>query len=338
MAKFNIVEIDADLCKKDIIFLWGQYLPDTPPQRFEWMNCNPAGPPDWFLAFDEKTQTIAGSISIMPKIFNLKGQTYRAGIIGDLIVKKEYQVFGPSLSLLKTVIRRQEELKYDFLYTLPNHSAEKICLRAGFTEIGISNRYVNLLRPGKKVVDKFTKFLPTTTGTIIDFVYKLISRETYTISRYHITDIDNESNLNRDDVTESNDFELSKGKQTLQYVKWKYFCNPLNSFKLAVYKSPNQNRTIAKAIYTESLNNLYIYDFWNDQNFEPKNIIMQFLKDFRRRNFDSISIRLFENSPLSDQFVNCGFKMRNDPIPVLYTGKIDLDFIGWHFFDGDRNI
>ena len=65
MPRFNIKQVDQIDYEKELVEFWSSYLPGTPSDRFKWMNSNPEGPPIWFMAFEEKTNQLAGTISVM---------------------------------------------------------------------------------------------------------------------------------------------------------------------------------------------------------------------------------------------------------------------------------
>lgn len=338
MKKFNIVKVDPDCFKSEILQLWDAYLPGTPHERFEWMKHNAAGRPDWFLAFEENSDTVAGMISIMPKRFDLQGRICRTGIVGDFAVKKEYQVFGPSLSLLKTVIGQHEKLNYDFLYTLPNSNAAKVCTRAGFNAIAVTERYVKVLRPGRKIARYLPKAIAVPVAALFDLGYRIISKETYARSKLSVMEIEDASQFKIAYIIEPGSKESSKGAQDQPYTEWRYFRNPVCQFNASLYQESRSGRFVGKIIYTVNNSRIYIYDLWTSgmEYFSP--VLASFFRDRRKERYESISIRTIEETEMSYRFERIGFVSRNEKIPILYAGKKENLPEQWSFFDGDRNI
>lgn len=338
MPKFNIIKIDPSQNKQEILQMWHDYLPGTPSGRFEWMNDNPAGPPDWFFALDQHSETVSGMISIMPRIFNTRGKRSRVGIVGDFVVKKEYQVFGPSISLLKQVIHRHEQLEYAYLYTLPNPNAAKVCLRGGFSQIAVTERFVKILLPGNRIASFLRNPLKSPAANAINLIYKLVSRETYRNTGLSVQEIENILQLKAEHVAEPDNSEFSKSDQYPDYTRWRYFQNPVSRFRQSVYLGQSSNRNVGKIVYTNTDTKLYVYDFWNSENENLSDTLVQFINDRRKEGYESISIRTIDTTPFSSALKQNGFIPRNEKIPLLYAGNPKTIPKNWNFLDGERNI
>ena len=146
MPKFRIITGGPSRYKEEIARFWREYLPGTPPERFDWMRTNPAGPAIWFFAIEEKTSTLAGTISLMPKDMLVDGSPVRACIMGDYMIGGRYRVFGPALDLQKAVTKDFSNLGFRFIYTVPNQASIKIIERMGFVEM---MRLRTLIKPVK---------------------------------------------------------------------------------------------------------------------------------------------------------------------------------------------
>ena len=277
-------------------------------------------------------------ISIMPKEFNLKGKRFLAGIVGDFVIKKQYQVFGPSITLLKEVILKHKELKYDFLFTLPNPAAEKVCIRAGFMKLDITDRFVKVINPGKKIGKYFPKILRPALEPILDFIYKFISTETFILQGLKEIQIENAEKLNIDAVIEKKMDQYSKGIQNKKYFDWKYFRNPLNKYKLSKFELKYSGKCVGMLFYTENKSIIHIYDFLEMENGYLKNITRKFINTKRKKKYESISIRLIEKSILAYDYRKLGFIQRNEKLPILFAGKPENMPTNWLFMDGERNI
>ena len=108
------------------------------------MNGNPAGPTNWFFAFEQNSHGIAGMISVMPRALVIGGHKIRAGIAGDLVVDEKHRSSGCALCLIKKVINSIELLNISFIYVIPNANSKKAFEQAGFTTIG---HYIKFVRP-----------------------------------------------------------------------------------------------------------------------------------------------------------------------------------------------
>lgn len=338
MPKFKIIPVDPLKFKKEIISLWEDNLPGTPPGRLEWMNNNPVGATIWYLAIDEAKQIVAGSVSIMPRRLKLRGQIYVAGIVGDFMIKKEYRVFGPTLQLMKTAIKNHSRLGFAFLYTFPNQASEKIVLRAGFREIGLTKRFVKILNPGNIAKKYMNPTLANMISPGLHYVLRMLSKETYMKSDLTINEIIEPESLTELTWGGPKDQWLTIGERNSAYIKWRYFQNPLHRFRMYIYKRPAENIVLGHIIFSIKNNNVYIFDiiFYKQNVF--KSILGCFLKDMRKQGYDSISIRITQESPLNGQFRKFGFFDRREDIPLLFVGDSKLIPAKWLFFNGDRNV
>ena len=76
MGKYNIIKTtDPSDFREQIINFWKDYLPDTTAYRFNWLlKGNPAGRTIWILAFLDQTDSLVGTVSLMPKEIMQKGK------------------------------------------------------------------------------------------------------------------------------------------------------------------------------------------------------------------------------------------------------------------------
>ena len=173
MTKFIIEQRDPAPYRGEIIKFWNDYLPDTPPERFDWMRYgNPAGSAAWFLAFSKDSNELAGTVSVMPKEMLFNHKKIHVGIVGDYMVGSKYRVFGPGLQLLKTAMQSLSDLDLEFIYTIPNEKSEKIIKHVGFEDKG------RIYYVGKHItVDNYlAKYIGAFGGKLVGFFIEQIIR------------------------------------------------------------------------------------------------------------------------------------------------------------------
>ena len=338
MQQFKIFRADPFKYKEEIISLWKNNLPDTPPGRLEWMANNPEGSATWYLAMDQKSQIVVGSVSIMPKRLKLRGETYLVGITGDLMVGKEYRVFGPFLQLLKTVIKDHPRLGFAFLYTFPNRASEKVVLRAGFKKIGLTKRFVKPINSKNKLQKYMHPGLVNAVFPGLNFVLRLLSKETYMKANISVEKITEPKALRESSWMETENQRLTLGEKSPGYIKWRYCQNPLSKFHIYIYKQPTDNLVLGQIIFNIKNNCIHIFDiaFNNLKSFEL--VLGRFIKDMRKNDYNSISVRILKGSPLNEQFRKFRFFDREEDVPLLFAGDPKLLPTKWLFFDGDRNV
>ena len=339
MSRFLIQQQDPFIHKKEILELWAENLPDTPPGRLEWMmDGNPAGPAKWFFAFDSKTNQLAGMISVMPKLLILHGQIIRAGIMGDLVVDKRYRVFGPALSLVKSVIKSMADFGFDFIYTIPNSDSRKLMEHAGFEVLG---ELVHMLKPldlnyyFRKYGPGLLSHLPS---SCLQLVMKAISRETY-VSPGKVYEADS---INEEFDAFCQDIERYKQRITAHrnsaYLKWRFLDNPAGGFRVLVHKGKSNNDLSSYLVYAVEDRRIHLYDIFCKDEISVLSLINMLAHIGFRDNCIGIYIRLLEQNPLLPLLRRCRFIDTRDKASVFMYSNKTIDLSGWDFFSGDRNI
>lgn len=338
MQNFQINQVNPSKYKREIITLWKNNLPHTPEGRFEWMADNPEGASIWYLAIDEKSLKVIGSISILPRRIRMDGKTYLAGIVGDFMVEKKFRVFGPTFGLLNTVTREYSKLGFDFLYSFPNQASEKVVLRAGFKIIGLAKRLVKPLNLKNKLIQYIPSRLATIFSLALNFALELLSKETYMKANISFNQI-NEPNLECDLFWRKIKDRFSTiGERSADYLKWRYFKNPLYRFSMFTYSKTLDNTFLGYIIFNVQNNNVHIFDILPEKEKFVNLIIGRFIKEMRNLNYSSLSIGVLRNNPLYSYIKYFGFVDSHEDVPVLYAGDSKLIPQNWVFFSGDRNV
>jgi len=274
----------------------------------------------------------------MPRRVKLNGKQTLAGIVGDFMVEKQFQVFGPALQLIKTVIKDYPKLGFQFLYTFPNQASEKVALRAGFQKIGLVSRFVKPL----KTKHQLTKYIHPTLANLVapgfELGLKLLSKETYIRAKGTFSEI---NQLNPDYNLFWKEIEnqwSTLGERGSEYLKWRYFKNPLYRFHMFTHNEPLNGSILGYIIFTVLNNNADIFDILVGKEENLQEILAKFLKISRKTGYHTVSIRVFQNNPFFQDIKSFGFFDRKEEVPLLFAGDPALVPREWVFFDGDRNI
>lgn len=342
MANFYVIQNDPIQYKEQILKFWEDYLPGTPPGRFEWMNQgNPAGPAIWFFAFDSKNNELAGVISIMPKEMFLNGKTIRSGILGDFMINKKYRVFGPSLLLLRTAQESLPNLGLKFIYTIPNLGSEGLIKRVGFNEIGALQHFVKPLEISHYLNRHMNSLIAYLISPFIKLGLKIISRETYTSAKGHFKEalrIDESFDLLWDKI-ELNQSNII-GVHSSVYLNWRYFQNPLYKFRVLTYKKDSKGDVLGFIVFTINQDKLYIYDIVALNKIYIHRLLKKIVGIGRNENCLSINIGVFNTNPnpMLRIIKSSGFLNAKENISLFSFGEQERSFEGCNFLYGDRNI
>ena len=339
MAKFIIEQGDPGVLGDEIRQFWGTYLPGTPMGRLDWMMAgNPAGPSVWLIAREDKGKAISATISIMPKILNLAGKTYRAGIVGDFMVAKECRVFGPALQIMRSVTGGYDKLGFDFIYTVPNADSVMVCRRAGFVKAGTIRRYAKVLNPGLGLQKTYAhSFIKAIAVPAVNIGFRFISAETYRASGL-VSDPESGYEGSGFPLPTIENPSFFTSHRDPSYLRWRYLDNPLHSFSIEAYKGKVNGTVKGFVISTAIGKAAHMFDTIFGDPGVLESLLIQFSKDMRTKGCSSVSVRLLEEGPFRSIFEKMGFRAREDSAPLLVFGDMNLLRNKWFFTDGDRNV
>jgi len=340
MPSYKIIQAEPETYKEAIRKFWEDYLPGTPGGRFDWLNSgNPAGPALWFLAFEDKSGDLAGTISVMPRDFSYRGKKLRAGIMGDFMVRSTDRVFGPGLVLPKAVVSQMAELGFDLLYTVPNLKSKKIIEKSG---LKVSITLKHLVKPvataqylSKYVPDALSDFIALIPDTLISILSALAVP-------FGKNDIEEENIADESfDVLWSKMRENDEGllgERGSAYLNWKYFRNPQFDFRLITCRDTH-GELLGYVFYTVDSGKLDVYEITSLNGRCARNMLRELGIQARSEGYPGIGIRITDNDPVMPWLRRMLFFDARDDIQVLsVTRDNDIDYSTWHFIGGDRNI
>lgn len=339
MYKYIIVNDKTDKYSKDIVRFWREYLPGTPEGRLEWMNRNPDGKPIWLLALDKENDELAGTVSIMPRKMFFNGKAYLAGIVGDFMVDKKHRVFGPAMSLQKTVLESYHKYDLDFIFTIPNNASINLTKMAGFRE-SIKIRYFIKPVAASYYLERYIhKNLAKIISPFINIALNIFSRDTYL--KKHDWDVEVEK---LDDSFDELWDELKTNLNRLQHNRsasvlvWHYLENPL--FKCRIIKSVEKDgKTIlGYLVFLKQEESIEIIDLLYSDN-SVMNSLFKYLIDLaNRENVHSITCRLSDKDNIKNIIKRFGFMRSKNYINIYVHGKENGFFESWSYCEAARNI
>ncbi|MCI0505907.1 MAG: hypothetical protein L0Z73_07315, partial [Gammaproteobacteria bacterium] len=251
MTRFLIKESDPLQYKTEIVDFWKNYLPGTPPERFDWMNSNPDGKPIWYLAFEKDSNKLAGTVSIMPRKMINNGKTLRAGIIGDFMIGDKYRVYGPALDLQKTVVASLKNHHLDFLYTLPNKASLKLNERTGLRNIADLDYYVKPIYVAYYLEKHVNHSIARVISPIVKVLLAIGSKETYMTNGgiyREVKDIDGSFDTLWNRIKEKRADLLSN--RGAEYLRWRYLKDPLLDFQVITVQDKPDGEISGYIVFT----------------------------------------------------------------------------------------
>ena len=337
MAKYRIIKVDPKDYKQQILDLWKNNLPTTKEERFDWLNSNPCRPAIWFLAFHNKTNELAGSISILPRLMSFNGKTIRAGILGDFMVDSKHRVFGPNMLLPKTCIKNQRELGLDLIYTIPNNDSKNIIQRAGLICIGPLFYMVRPIR-----FEKYSNFPGIhLLSPIINSILKILTISFHYFKEQSIFQEENSFDDSFDSL-----WENIKKKQTgligdhsSEFLKWHFLQNPIANYRILTNRRKTDGRLSGYVIFTVTNSGLEIFDIFCLQMPLAKELINKVLKIAQKEKCKAIYCTASNKSPILNVLKRLFFFDSKFPMHLyINTDNNNLFSETFTFFASDRNI
>jgi len=336
---YIITHNKAQSFKGQIIKMWNEYLPGTPGERFEWMQDNPAGDAIWYLAIDEKSNELAGTISIMPRNMTINNRNIKVGIVGDFMTGYKYRVFGPAIELQKTVINSMSELGLEFIYSIPNDASIKLAERVGFRNIAKLLYLVKPIKLDHYLCKYINRHLSKLISPIVEQLLKIISKESYVISKGVYKE--HKSINGSFDIFWERYKDINSGligNHDSDYLQWRFKQNPLQKYRILSYEEKASEDISGYIIFCINTNKMEIHDVVSFNEKITDKLIKKIIEMARKENCQAIYIRISEENPLMNQLKNYRFIDAKGDACVLVYGKNESIYEHWSFFEGDRNL
>jgi hypothetical protein len=341
MSKFTVIHSDdPSRYKEKILEFWKEYLPGTVPGRFDWMlRGNPAGPTHWFFALVEDTGEFAGLVSLMPKMVSVDGNLVKAGIIGDLMVDRKYRLFGPNLKLIRTLVKSAPALGCEIIYGLPNDASLKIVERVGMKRIDYICSYVKLIQVAFHLKNRLPAVLAGLVTIPAGLILRLFSKDLFVSSSgvEEVTETDESFDILWENVRSSVPGLVSD--RSASFLSWRYLQNPLNRFRLLVYRDKAQSDLSGYSVFciTED-NKLWIYDIFSVRKGIETRMLKRLIQIAREAHCPSIIFSVSCGSGWGRRLWHFGFLKSKSRMALYCAGGHRLPLDSWEFFSGDRNI
>jgi hypothetical protein len=116
-------------------------------ERFEWsLACNPYGQPRAWLAIDESSGKVIGSVSAFPRRVLVNGEAVIGWNGGDTSIDPEFRTLGAAIKLRRAVKHCVDRGEMRFLYSHPVDRMRAVLEKIGHAVIGRLARHGVILR------------------------------------------------------------------------------------------------------------------------------------------------------------------------------------------------
>jgi GNAT superfamily N-acetyltransferase len=357
--RYSIIPGDPRAHKRDVLALADRNLL-VPLQGREaryakYYERNPLGPPTFFLARDEESQTIVGMAGAFPTRLRVFGEVVPAAISGDFAVDDGHRGFGPSIALQRAVVSALGERGIRCAFGYPNENAEPIIKRVGYADLGRLTRFVKVLR-SRVVVDAYVgsrrlaRPLSALSRVGLDPVLSVASRERLHRRRQGLR-------VEQPDAFDDRFTEVCEStwrqhpvtsERTPELLNWKYEAGggPGGVYTLFALVS-GDDRVVAYVVYRarNAIRHLVDIAFLPSREVVDA-LLSEFILDARRHGVPAITLlHLGPANLLTRRLRTFGFLRRTDAsgvrVHVPGDSQLDRQLVdagNWYFLTGDADV
>ncbi|BAO45449.1 GNAT family N-acetyltransferase [Thiolapillus brandeum] len=350
---FKIVLADKNNAehRRAIQKLWDNNLHYIGAGRYEWLYFNnPAGETITCLAVTEDGE-IVGMASAMRRDFYLHGKCYTACVAIDFAIDSEYRVFGPALQLQRTLAEQAWEQDVDFLMGFPNLASQGILKRVGYTSIGESIRFTQVIRTYSKLIPRLNdRRLPVWLAGPLSAVLDVVLSVEHLVRRSRgSTTVGTSLGQMRDQWQQlwrsNRDSRIFQGKHDADYIEWRYVNCPYQDYQLFCLHDGEQN-LVAFLVFSIREKVVLIDDFRYLDEAWLSTLFRRFWKAMRPGGNVAVNMGLLVSREMKEKLVCCGFTTRpskrwggvlSNPDRVIEWEQV-LGSGEWYITDGEIDL
>jgi len=332
----HIIKADLLHHKREILSFWEKSSPwDVGlEEKYAWMyEHNPAGAAHIWLAIDNHSEVVIGMIALFPRKFRVDGNLFIGGIMGDLLVDKQYRNAEAAILLHKAVVTAVEEGVIDFVYGFPNQTAESILKRVSYRLLGMQTRLVLVLKVVPYLLVKYREWNEND-GTLENVLKVLPSffplksagiywwrKKKQQGSRFQtreVADFDQRFDLFWETAGIPKGF---MGERTCEFLRFRFKNTPERAYKILALFYKEQVK--GYIVYCNVARSIEICDFlFNGDPTGTDFLIQSLLQSAQRSNAMSITLALLGDRMIETPFKGFGFVERPNRCPAyLYAAE-----------------
>jgi len=341
MGKYNIIKTtDPSDFREQIINFWKDYLPDTTAYRFNWLlKGNPAGRTIWILAFLDQTDSLVGTVSLMPKEIMQKGNVFHGAIMGDFMVHEKHRVFGPAINLLKAAANYVSNNEFDFIYTIPNLASTKLVERVGFKEEISLDAYFKPINLSYYVEKYIPALFSQICTPVVEVCLRAISKDTYMFSSGICEEkIQADSSFDKLWKTMTGRVDDIVADHSAAYIIWRYMNNPCVDFRLLTYREKRKDALSGYIVFNKVDGRITVYEICA----LSKKPVEQMLRYLTRTARKERCVAIYFDASLNNRWLSIlrshRFFNAKNTINLFWLGNGNISPENWDYLQGDRNI
>jgi len=330
--------------------MWLSVFPSSADfkKKCPWYYESQSYPSSLYLLKEVGKTDVVGAISSISRSYNSKNGEQVVGLCADFAVDKKHQTLVPALKILNSLIKGSRD-KCDLLLGFPNNKAVSIMRRAGFRILGEVPRYTLILKSkpyiNKIVLSRFSSLITAP----IDIILRLYFRITRCIhfSSYELTEITSaDESFDKLWLTCSKKSNLYIGKRDREYLKWRFFTNPISKYRVFSLKHITTGVLVGYVVVqVNAEGHWYVFDFFTiSDNKTLKCLIQKLIAVAIKESATSLSIEFLGSQKVTLILQTLKFSKRASerrvilgPLKETYEYQNDLyDINNWYITSADE--
>lgn len=358
--RFEVRPFDPSSHREGLVALWKDNLytaapgrPQLMDRRFEWLyQQNPEGPAKTWVAQPGDNHVLAGCASLYPRIVSYAGREVLVGTGCDFAVGKEHRVFGPALSLQRSLVGGSLAEGFQFLLVWPDKASIGLFRRVGYTTLGETERWVKVLRPERYAED-------INNSKLVVMISRMASKGLEVVDQAFRAPYLRELWGTRTEVLDRPDARFdalwSEARQsyllceakTASYLSWRYCQKPLQPNRFFCLFDKNDS-LLGYVVFTVEDNVACVEDlFARDAGRMTECLLVEFIQTMHNEGMTAISVVFLWNEQLAAQLKRLFFLRREqlNPLLVYFDPEAPaqlregvLSSRDWLLFDGGMDI
>ncbi|HBU69110.1 MAG TPA: hypothetical protein DEE98_01870 [Elusimicrobia bacterium] len=338
-------------CETALVALWSRNLSSMAPQRFIWLyGKNPEGAPKTCVAVLPENNEMIGSGSIYPRMFDVGGVKVKGGIAVNFAIDKKYRVFGPALSLQRSVVEGIAEVGYSFVFAYPNKASRGVFTRAGYRVVGEAGNWVKLLdSEGKLSGYVKNKTLVKLIAAVVNRILEIQDRSRAAfVSNNEICETLDRADERFDALWENTEKNCRVlGTKSSSYLNWRYSDYPTGEFRYFCLFDGEKRDIKAFVVFTIRDNIATVMEMNAVEPKTTRRILLNFSLAMRMMKASSISISYLGNKQFVKEIEHINFIRRPyartcmifiDKAVPAETALLLSDEKSWFLFDAEMDL
>jgi hypothetical protein len=318
-------------------------------ERFEWsLACNPYGQPRAWLAIDESSGKVIGSVSAFPRRVRLNGEAAIGWNGGDTSIDPAFRTLGVAIKLRRVVKEGVDRGEMRFLYSHPVDRMRVVLEKIGHAVIGRLARHGVIIRLDRFINQRLGKnVLASTLSAAANPL--LLAWPGNLASHNGATVYLQSENRFGDEYDELFNRVAKKypviAVRDAQFLSWRFLQNPMHR-EFRIFRLEAESRLRGYAVIDFVGDGARILDFLvEDESKDLSALLTGVIRWLRANRFSSVSVRTTDENPILRLFralgpnsldtVNSGIAIH---APANGPDRLVLEGRNWFMTQADRDV